>query len=100
MAGEHNIADYFSKHHPASHHQSQRRIYLVSTADARKYACYRSPIDLQVCVKSLPAQGNVQHTDTVSLLCEKETDGKRQTGQLVYHGIGGDNIDLIGTPLI
>ena len=26
MAGEHNIADYFTKHHPTSHHRAQRSI--------------------------------------------------------------------------
>ena len=27
--GEHNLADYFTKHHPTSHHRAQRIIYLV-----------------------------------------------------------------------
>ena len=77
MAVEHNLADYFTKHHPTSHHQSQQGIYLVPTVDASKYACYMSPIDLLGCVESLPAQGNGRWTDTVSLLHEKETDNGR-----------------------
>ena len=50
MDVEHNLADYFTKHHPTSLHKSQRSIYLVPTADVRKYACYMSPIDLLGCV--------------------------------------------------
>ena len=38
MAGENNLSDYFTKHHPTSHHRSQRSIYIVTAADARKYA--------------------------------------------------------------
>ena len=54
MSVEHNVADYFTKNHPTSHHRSQRSIYLVPTADASKYACYMSTIDLLGCVESLP----------------------------------------------
>ena len=39
MTGEHNLADYCTKHHSTSHRQSQRIIYLVPTSDAIKYAC-------------------------------------------------------------
>ena len=46
MAGEHNLADYFTKHHPSRHYRSKRSIYLIPTEDASKYACYMSPIDL------------------------------------------------------
>ena len=46
MAGEHNLADYFTKHYPTSHHRSQRSINIVPTADARNYAFYISTIDL------------------------------------------------------
>ena len=75
MAGEHNLADYFTKQHHTSHHRAQRSIYLVPTADASKYACYMSPIDLRGCIESLPARGNGRLTDTVSHLRKKETDG-------------------------
>ena len=46
MNGEHNLADYFTKHHPTIHHQLHRIIYLVPTEDASKYSCYMPPIDL------------------------------------------------------
>ena len=102
MAGEKNLAGYFTKNHPIIHHQAQQSIYLVPTADARNYECYMSHIDLQGCVEYLLTQGNGQRTDTVSLLREKETDNGRTetTGQIGYHGIGGYNIGLIGPPLI
>ena len=47
MAGEKNLAGYFTKNHPIIHHQAQQSIYLVPTADARNYECYMSHIDLQ-----------------------------------------------------
>ena len=47
MAGEHNLAEYFTKHQPTSHHRSQHSIYLLAKADAINYACYMSPIELQ-----------------------------------------------------
>ena len=31
MKGSHNYADYYSKHHPAAHHQKMRPKYLAST---------------------------------------------------------------------
>ena len=74
MAVEHNLADYFTKQHPTSHHRAQRSIYKVPAADASKYECYMSHIDLRGCVESLPARGNGQRTDTVSLLRENEMD--------------------------
>ena len=49
IAGEYALEDYFTKHHPISHHQAQRSIYLVPTADASKYTCYMSPNDLRRC---------------------------------------------------
>ena len=30
--GEHNLADYFTKHHPAEHHRTKRPIYLHTSA--------------------------------------------------------------------
>ena len=37
MAGEHNLAEYFTKPHPTRHHQAQWIIYLVPTADTSNY---------------------------------------------------------------
>ena len=28
--GENNLADYFTKHHPAKHHEKMRRLYMLS----------------------------------------------------------------------
>ena len=75
--GEHNLARYFTNHHPTSHHQSQRSIYLVPTVDASKYSCYMSPIDLLGCFESLPIRVNRLRTDIVSLLREEKTDDVR-----------------------
>ena len=74
MAGEQNLVEYFKKHHPTSHHQSQRSTYLFPTAHTSNYSCYMSPIDLRGCVKSLPTQVNGKRTEKVSLLHLKETD--------------------------
>ena len=80
MYGEHNLSDYFTKHHPTIHHRSQRSIYLVPKSDSSKYAC--SHIDLRGCVESLPALVNGRRADTVSLLREKETDkGQMETNR-------------------
>ena len=35
-----------------------------------------------------------------SMRRKRTTDGRRKTGQISPQGIGGDNIGLIGTPLI
>ena len=42
--GETNLADYFTKHHPASHHRRVRPIYVNQT---------NSPTDLQGCIELL-----------------------------------------------
>ena len=33
--GTQNLADYFTKHHPASHHKSSRPVYLTSSSDSQ-----------------------------------------------------------------
>ena len=45
VAGKYNLADYFTKHHPGSHHRKVRPIYL--------YEVGRSPTTLQGCVEIL-----------------------------------------------
>ena len=42
--GSVNLADYFTKHHPASHHKALRAIYLFDT---------NNKLDLQGCIKIL-----------------------------------------------
>ena len=46
VAREHNLAEYFTKHHPTIHHRSQRSTYPVPVLYDSKYACYMSHIDL------------------------------------------------------
>ena len=52
--GKHNLADYFTKHHPTKHHSATRGTYLVPTADSSNHACYQVPSNLRGCVKSPP----------------------------------------------
>ena len=48
-----------------------------------------------------PGETDEGRTHYPSYVIRKWTmDGQRQTGQIGYPGIGGDNIGLIGTPLI
>ncbi len=42
--GSVNLADYFTKHHPASHHKALRSIYLFDT---------NNRLDLKGCIKIL-----------------------------------------------
>ena len=72
MDGEHNMSNYFTKHHPASHHRSKYITYLIPTVETSKYSYYMSPTDLRGCVEALTTQGNGILSDKVSLLHEKE----------------------------
>ena len=44
--GQHNLADLPTKHHPSSHHQQLRPIYV--------YEQSRSPVSIEGCIKLLP----------------------------------------------
>ena len=46
--GKHNLADYPSKHHPGSHHQKVRAIYL--------YNEHKSPKTMQACIKIIDSE--------------------------------------------
>ena len=37
VAGEHNLVDYFSNHHPSIHHSSNQIAYLIPTSNSSKY---------------------------------------------------------------
>ena len=50
--GIQNMADYFTKHHPAPHHWLMRNKYLRATSDASIYAGKQSPCILQGCVNN------------------------------------------------
>ena len=76
MVGEHNLADYFTKHHSTSHNWAQRSTYLVPTADTSKYECYMSTNDMRGCVEYLPTRGNRQRKEKVSLLPGKKMDNR------------------------
>ena len=77
MAVEHNLADYFTKHHPTSHHWSRRSTYLFLAVEYSKYACYMSPNELLGCVEALPTQVNLLRIEKVFLPRGKETDDRR-----------------------
>ena len=68
MDGEHNMVNYFTRHHPTSHHWAQRSTYLVPTEDTSKYTLCMSPNEIKGCVEPLPARVNGRRTDKVSLL--------------------------------
>ena len=38
VAGDHNIADYFTKHHSTTHHWLKRSTYIIPTEDSINYA--------------------------------------------------------------
>ncbi len=58
--GADNLADYFTKHHPASHHRLIRNTYLAPTTDSSKFALNIVPSMLQGCVKLHPARTATQ----------------------------------------
>ena len=101
MTGEHNMADYLTKHHPTSHHWSKRSTYLVPTVDTSKYAYYISPNNLLGCVESPPPRemDDRKKKSPYSMGRKRMMYGRRETGLLGIHNINGDNIGLIA-PLI
>jgi hypothetical protein len=54
--GTENLADYFTKHHAASHHREVRDTYIVPSMQGSKYAHDIVPSMLQGCVKRHPAR--------------------------------------------
>ena len=40
VAVEHNLEDYFTKHHPINHHHSSRSTCIIPTEDISNYAYY------------------------------------------------------------
>jgi hypothetical protein len=62
-AGKNNLADYMTKHHPASHHQQVRPIYL--------YEPDKSPETVQGCVEILN-KAATKKTQTKSALTTTE----------------------------
>ena len=49
--GKHNLADYYTKHHPGSHHKRVRPIYLFEEG---------SPSTLQGCIKLMDKQSKIK----------------------------------------
>jgi hypothetical protein len=54
--GTENLADYYTKHHPASHHRQIRETYLQPSTHGSKYALDNEPSALQGCIKTHPAR--------------------------------------------
>ena len=94
VAVEQNPADYFTNHHPTNHNCSKQSTHILPTADASKYSLYMAPNDLTGCVEYLPAwKTDDERTKYPPFKVKKwTTDGRRQTDQLDFHNICGDNI--------
>jgi hypothetical protein len=81
--GKFNLADYYTKHHAAAHHQRMRLIYLHSDLDHREAnAIIANTLHiLQGCVKPAPAPGGPalgsastnqnEHTITPASPCQR-----------------------------
>ncbi len=48
--GKQNLADYFTKHYPASHHKASRPTYLTSSSDPQYTKCFGIPKDTKSTV--------------------------------------------------
>ena len=46
ITGEHNLEEYFTKHHPTIHNWLKQSTFLIPIVEASKYACYMSPNDM------------------------------------------------------
>jgi hypothetical protein len=49
--GPQNLADYFTKHHPASHHKANRPTFLTLRKDPQYTQLFLMPHDKQIDVK-------------------------------------------------
>jgi len=54
--GIENLADYFTKHHAASHHREIRETFFAPSPNGSKYALENKPSMQQGCVKRHPAR--------------------------------------------
>ena len=71
--GSVNLADYFTKHHPASHHKALRSIYLFDT---------NNRLDLKGCSKMLSDRATGKkhkHKDNKGNKSVMQTPGKQVT---------------------
>jgi predicted transposase YdaD len=61
--GQFNLADYYTKHHAAAHHQRMRPIYLHTNQDqqAANAAIANALLILRGCVKPATAPGRPEH---------------------------------------
>ena len=50
--GTQNLADYFTKHHPASHHIASRLTYLTSSSDQNYKKLFHTSLDTKSNVES------------------------------------------------
>ena len=101
MNVEHNLAEYFTKHHPTSHHCLKISTYIVLTVESSKSALYMSvdyikgvlntssPWETDYIWKNSPSYDGSKHM----------MYGQRQTYLLGIHDIVVDNVGL-KAPLI
>jgi hypothetical protein len=54
--GTQNLADYFTKHHPASHHKASRPTYLTSSSDPQYKKLFLTSPDIKSTV-TVPTKG-------------------------------------------
>ena len=63
--GQDNLADYFTKHHPASHHRVMRPVYLHVPASAASAASLaRGCVDLSIPADFIDVTDPVIHDST------------------------------------
>ena len=75
--GKNNLADYFSKHHPAAHHQKMRSTYLINHSTIRDF---RHMLRARVCYYAK----STWNSSTSKVLTQHST-GKLRTAQPRTH---------------
>ena len=97
MAGEHNLAYYFTKHHPTSHHWLKlgAHISYPQWKPVSMHATWHPMTCECVLNPSPPGERDDRWKKYPSSEGRKRTtDGRRQIGLLGIHDISGDNISL------
>ena len=69
--GTHNLADYFTKHHPASHHKASRPTYLTSSSDPQYKKLFLTSPDTKSNVV-IPTKASVTTKSFVKSLLKTE----------------------------
>ena len=66
-----NLADYFTKHHPASHHKASRPTYLTSSSDPQYTKFFHTSLDTKSTV-TIPTKASTTTTSFVKALLKTE----------------------------